>query len=124
EGAEVEVVSAAIDDTPVMQLAVSGSGDPEELGRRIESTLVPELEGVDGVSRVDVVGRTEQEVRVSVRPEDAEALDVPETAIPQALQTAGVVTPAGEGTVEGKSLSIEVGSSIGTLEDVQAIPVT
>lgn len=124
EGAEVEVVSAAIDDTPVLQVAVAGPGDAEELGERVESTLVPELEGVTGVSRVDVIGRTEQELRITVREQDAEDLDVTASSIPQSLQTAGVVTPAGEGLVDGKSLSIEVGSTLGTVEDVEAIPVT
>ncbi|MFC0674633.1 efflux RND transporter permease subunit [Brachybacterium hainanense] len=123
-GAEVEVVSAAMDDTPVLQVAVSSSGDAAGLGERLESTLVPELEGVEGVSRVDVVGLAEKQLRITVRAQDAEDLDVPAASIPQALETAGVVTPAGQGLVDGKALSIEVGASLGTVEDVQAIPVT
>jgi HAE1 family hydrophobic/amphiphilic exporter-1 len=132
EGAEVEVISASIDDTPVVQFAVSSSAaaddekddEKQALSTRLDDTLVPELEAVPGVARVDVSGQQEQQVSITFREDDAEKHEVTPATVPDALAAAGTVTPAGESEQDGKSLSVEVGESVESLDEIRATPLT
>ena len=51
DGVEPNVISASIDDFPVIQVAVTGYDDAETIQAQLEASVVPELEDVDGRQR-------------------------------------------------------------------------
>ena len=122
EDAEVEVLSYQMDDVPVTMFAVSG-GDPETLGDRLESELVPELQAVDGVSNVDVTGQTEQRVDITFRPEDVAEKNVVESSVPDELTAAGTVVPAGQSSEGDESMAVEVGTEVDAVEQIEKTPL-
>ena len=71
EGIEPNVISASIDDFPVIQLAVTGYDDEQTIQAELENTVVPELEDVAGVNAAQIVGGVGQ--RITITP-DQEAL--------------------------------------------------
>ena len=123
EGAEAEVLSQQIDDVPVVMFAVSAAGDPQKLGDRVDTELVPELQAVDGVAGVEVTGADEQRVNISFRPEDVNDKNVVTTSVPDELTAAGTVVPAGQSAQGDKSLSVEVGTELDAVKEIENTPL-
>ncbi|GAA1997560.1 efflux RND transporter permease subunit [Brevibacterium samyangense] len=131
--AMLETYGSSLDDVPVVVFAIADSAAGDEasgddadtaaLGERVENVLVPELEAVSGVSDVQVGGLVEEEVRLSFRPDDVEEHEVTVSAVAQELEAAGVVVPGGQTTVDERTLAIEVGSSLSSVEDVADVPL-
>ncbi len=121
--AEVEVLSQQIDDVPVVMFAVSGGDDQQQLGDLLEKNLVPELQAVDGVADVELAGQREQQVSITLRPDDVEDKNVVAASIPEELTAAGTVTPAGQSTVGDTSLSVEVGTQMDAVDAIGQTPL-
>ena len=119
--ADTQVITGSLDDLPVVQLSVSDDGDSGELADRLEDTVVPELEKLDGIRSVAVSGAPE--ARVLVEP-DLDALKdegLSPSMIPQALAASGAVSSAGTLTDGDRSLSVTVGERRTSAEDVAAV---
>lgn len=121
--AEVEVFSASMDDVPVVQFAVSGPEGDAELGTRVDSVLVPALQGVSGVQRVDVTGQQEEQVQLTFRAADVAAHRIDTAVVAPTLQAAGLVTAAGQSLADGRELAVEVGNPLATVEEIAATPI-
>ncbi|MGH3727508.1 MAG: efflux RND transporter permease subunit [Micromonosporaceae bacterium] len=121
---EPNVVAGSTDDIPVMALAVSDGSDQRELLDRLERSVVPELAGITDVRDVAVTGaRDEQVIITPDRRKLAKAGLTPE-AIPAALQANGISVPAGSLTRDEKTLSVEVGDQLTSLEDLEDLYLT
>ena len=57
------------DSFPVLQLSVTGARAVEEIQAIVESTILPEVQAVNGVFRVEVTGDVQRQVVISVDPE-------------------------------------------------------
>ena len=55
-GVSVETYAGSTDDLPALQLAVTSTEDPDELGERMRRTLVPAVKAVAGVRDVTLTG--------------------------------------------------------------------
>jgi HAE1 family hydrophobic/amphiphilic exporter-1 len=120
---EPEVMAGSLDDLPVVQLAVSGDGDEQELTDAIESVLVPELSGITEVRDVTVTGATEQ--RVVIDPDDEKLAEAGLTAaqLSSVLQENGTVTPVGAVTQDGETNSVQVGTSVDSAKELENLPL-
>ena len=105
--AEVEepsYVKLDLNDTPVVNLAVTsvGDADPTRLYRVADDVVRPRLEGVNGVGRVEVIGGAEPEVQVEVLPDKLRSYglaldDVTDAVRIQFLSTSGGQIKSGSG---------------------------
>jgi HAE1 family hydrophobic/amphiphilic exporter-1 len=117
------VISASIDDFPVIQLAVTGYDDAESIQSQLETTIVPEIEDVAGVNAAQIVGGVGQ--RVTITPDQAalaEAGYSPQ-AIRDALDQNGVLFPGGEITEDGETLTVQTGAKITSVDEIAALPL-
>lgn len=123
EGVDPNVISASIDDFPVIQLAVTGYDDEEAIQAQLESAVVPELEDVDGVNAAQIVGGVGQ--RVTITPDQAAlaAEGYSQQAIRDALDQNGVLFPGGEITEDDQTLTVQTGAKIGSVEEIAALPL-
>ncbi|MFC7025586.1 efflux RND transporter permease subunit [Promicromonospora thailandica] len=123
EGVEPEVVAGSLDDLPVVQLAVSGTGDEQELTDAIDDVLVPELSGIAEVRDVTVTGATERQV--VIEPDDAKlaAAGLSAAQLATLLQDNGTVTPVGAVTEDGTTSSVQVGTTVASVEELENLPV-
>ena len=69
ENVEPQVLSASIDDFPVIQLAVTGYDDQQSIQAQLERSVIPELEDVEGVNAASIVGGIGQ--RITITPDQA-----------------------------------------------------
>ncbi|MEV0809033.1 efflux RND transporter permease subunit [Micromonospora sp. NPDC050200] len=119
-----QVVTGSTDDLPAVVLAASGGGDERALAEKLRSTVVPELEGIDGVRAVAVTGTRDQVVTITPDPAKFAAAKLAPTAIGTALKTNGISVPAGTVTDGTRALPVQVGTPIATLDDLRGIVLT
>ncbi len=123
DGVEPTVLTASIDDFPVIQLAVSGYEDSDTIQSQLETLVVPEIEDVDGVNEAGVVGGIGE--RITITPDDDElaAAGYTQQAISDALEQNGILFPGGDITEDGETLTVQTGSKVTSVEEVAQLPL-
>ncbi|MFF4890259.1 efflux RND transporter permease subunit [Micromonospora chersina] len=121
EGVDPQVIAGSTDDLPAVVVAATGGADERALAEKLRGTVVPELEGLDGVRTVDVTGARDQVVTIVPDPAKLAAARLAPTAIAQALKTNGVALPAGTVIDGSRSLPVQVGTPIRTVDDLRGI---
>ncbi|MBG6059619.1 multidrug efflux pump subunit AcrB [Cryobacterium sp. MP_M5] len=117
-----QVISGSIDDFPVISLAVSG-GDQATLADDLKRSVLGDIRDVAGVREAALVGDVGR--RVTITP-DVAALTgrgLSTQAIRDALQQNGSLIPAGALSQDGKTLSVQAGTKLGSAEDIAALPL-
>ncbi|MGP3533382.1 efflux RND transporter permease subunit [Microbacterium sp. RD1] len=123
EAVEPNVISASIDDFPVIQVAVTGFDDAGATQAVLESTVVPDLEDVAGVNAAQIVGGLGQ--RITITPDAVALADrgFSQQAIADALDQNGVLFPGGEISEGDETLTVQTGAKITTVDDLAALPL-
>ena len=122
-GTVTEVYSGGADDMPAMMLSAGTTGDEATFGDALEQRLVPALQAIPGVQKTELSGREAQRIVVDLRPADVEKLKVDPAAIELALQTNGASLPAGQAATDEGSMPITVGTALGTVDEIGALPI-
>ncbi|WP_031084611.1 efflux RND transporter permease subunit [Streptomyces sp. NRRL WC-3549] len=122
-GVDPQVVAGSTDDIPTVVLAVTSDKDQQALADQLDRTVVPALEGIEGVGQVSVDGV--RELQVSVVPDDRKlaAAGLSTTALSQALQAGGATVPGGSFSEAGKSRTIQVGGAFTSLKQIEDLRV-
>lgn len=121
-GAEPTVFAGDFDQFPVIQLAVTSDAAPADLADRLDRLVVPAFEDLEGVRDVTVTGAPENRLEISLLPAAAR-LGVTGAQVAEALSANASLVPAGS-LVEGDtSLSVQVGTTPTTVEELGAVPV-
>ena len=123
DGVTSDVFAGSSSDIPVLALALTSDADADSFAERVDAELVPLIENVPGVRDVELSGRIQQRVVVTLDPAALAAHSVDGQVIAPLLRTAGTVVPAGTSVEGEQALSIEVGQENATLEDIAATPI-
>nr|MDT0662876.1 efflux RND transporter permease subunit [Micromonospora sp. DSM 115978] len=118
------VFAGSTDDLPAVVLAAAGGTDPRALAEKLSGTVVPELEGIEGVRTVEVTGTRDPVVLVTPDPAKFAAAGLAPTSLGEALQANGVTIPAGAVTQWDRTRPVQVGTRIATLDDLRDIYLT
>lgn len=81
---------------PVVLLGISSRLDPVELNQLVENQLRYRFVRIPGVAQVDLWGGYEREIRVALRLQRIQALQIPLDRVLQVLRDANLDAPAGE----------------------------
>ncbi len=122
--AQSQVFSGGTDGIPAMMISAGSSKSDTDFGEQVAQTVVPALQSVNGVQRVELAGREAQRIMIDLRPADVERLKIEPSAIPPLLQAYGAAMPAGEAPGADGKVAVTVGQAITSIEDLQALPVT
>ncbi|MFG2064307.1 efflux RND transporter permease subunit [Micromonospora sp. NPDC048871] len=123
EGVEPQVFAGSTDDLPAVVLAASGGGDERELAAKLREVVVPELAAIEGVRGVELTGVREELVVITPDPAKLAKAKVQPTAITTALKANGVAVPAGVVRDGERSLPVQVGAPLTTLEELREVVV-
>ncbi|SDH70145.1 efflux RND transporter permease subunit [Agrococcus jejuensis] len=123
DGITPTVLTGSIADLPILQIAVPRGDDEAALVDRIEQVVIPALERVDGVRGADLAGAEGQ--RVTIAPDDAALASAGLTrqAIGDAIDANGVLLPGGTVTEGDQTLSVQIGGTLASVDELSAIPV-
>ncbi len=89
------------DDLPIMRLGLKSSLDEVAFTRFIDDQIIPEINKINGVAQVKLLGAVTEEVTVNVDPLRLEALGVSLLQVVGAINSANVSIPSG--TIESLS---------------------
>ncbi|MDM7887373.1 efflux RND transporter permease subunit [Curtobacterium sp. RHCJP20] len=121
---QTQIVTGSFDDLPVLQLAVTASGNQEQLVDRLNATAVPDLEKLDGVRQADVFGNPGRRIVITPNEDELAARGLTTQSISDALDDNGTLIPGGTITQDGKTLSVQTGQRIASLDDIRGLPLT
>ncbi|MFI1193411.1 efflux RND transporter permease subunit [Micromonospora sp. NPDC020750] len=121
EGVDPQVLTGSTDDLPAVVIAAAGGGDERALADKLRDTVVPELESIEGVRTVTVTGTRDQVVTVTPDPVKLAAAKLSPAAIGTALKTNGVAVPAGAVSDGSRSLTVQVGTPVRSVDDLKGI---
>ncbi|MFW5419859.1 efflux RND transporter permease subunit [Nocardiopsis sp. CNT-189] len=122
EDVDPTVQSFSLDDMPVVMLAAgAGDGDAQALAEPLREQVIPELESIDGVRAAMLTGVVDS--KVTITPDEDELADagLSSADLTSALQSSGVMSPGGDITEDGRTLTVTTGGKLESLEDVEDI---
>jgi hydrophobic/amphiphilic exporter-1 (mainly G- bacteria), HAE1 family len=118
-----QAFAGSISDFPIVFLAVSSDKPLSELNSDLQRLSVPRLQKIDGVRGADVTGGATQHIEVLPRPEAMAANGASIESIRNALKNNGSLIPAGTIEEQGKTLSLQIGSPVDSLDTIRSLPL-
>jgi HAE1 family hydrophobic/amphiphilic exporter-1 len=112
------------DDIPAVVLAASSKGGEAQLASRLSSRVVPELGKIDGVRQVSLTGARDKDVLVTIDYAKLAGAGLPPNAVVDALKRAGTPTPAGTVTESDRTLSVQVGAELESIDTLRNLWLT
>jgi HAE1 family hydrophobic/amphiphilic exporter-1 len=113
------VFAGSTDDLPAIVLAASSTEDERTFAAKLDRSVLPELQGIDGVRDATVTGARELTVVITPDPATLAAAGADPTAIPALLRANGIATPAGTLTQGDTALTVQVGKPLASLDDLR-----
>ena len=118
-----QAIAGSISDFPIVFLAVSSDKPLSELNADLARLSVPRLQKLDGVRGADVTGGATQHIQILPRAADMAASGASIQSISDALKNNGALVPAGTIEEQGKTLSLQIGSPVDSLDAIKALPL-
>ncbi|MEU4687660.1 efflux RND transporter permease subunit [Actinoplanes sp. NPDC023714] len=119
-----QVFAGGTDDIPAIVLAATGGSDESDLLNRLDETVVPELSAISGVRDVQVTGARAEQVVITPDLAKMGAAGVSPQSLTTVLQANGVSIPAGAVVEDDKSLTVQVGSPITSVDQLKNVYLT
>ena len=123
DGVDPQVLSFSLSDLPILQIAVSSDLDAIALSDALDRVAVPELQRLDGVGSVDVLGTSTERVAITPDPAKLAAVGLSTQAIRDAIDANGVLLPSGQITEDGQTLTVQSGQRLGSVDEIAALPL-
>lgn len=121
-----EVAYYSTSSEPVMYTSVFAKegDDSEELVRFVKDSVIPELQGIEGVAEVQTFGLQDDGVYIRLNAPRMTALGVTYEEVQMALQTNNLSVPLGEVTMKNSNLPVFVQGDIRTIDDLKKLVVS
>jgi HAE1 family hydrophobic/amphiphilic exporter-1 len=123
DAADTQVLTFSFSDLPVIQIGVVSDLDPNELSQRLEASTVVELKKLDAVSDVSLLGTTQLRLVITPDPAQLAGRGLGTQAIRDALDSNGVLLPAGQITENEQTLTVQAGARIASVDEVAGLPL-
>ncbi|SDM98981.1 hydrophobic/amphiphilic exporter-1, HAE1 family [Fictibacillus solisalsi] len=117
----------SFNDLPILSLSVSDKDKSlKDLTKVVEDDVVPTLEGVEGVSSVQVAGQNVEEVQLNFKDDELKKNGLTEDSVKQFIKGANSSMPLGLYNFNNTEKSVVVDGSITTVKELKnlEIPVT
>ena len=108
---------------PVLQVSLLGDLEMTELQRLMDSLVLPAVVGIDGVFNVQVTGRTEPRVVVTLDPERLAEHELSRAQVSRVLSESNVALPAGAVSAGGQIVPVRASSGYGSVEEIRSLVV-
>jgi hydrophobic/amphiphilic exporter-1 (mainly G- bacteria), HAE1 family len=113
-----------INDFPILSLSISNNKQSlEELTKTVEQDIVPELEGIEGVSQVQVSGQYQKEVDISFDKKKLAQHGLTEDTVKQLIQGSDISVPLGLINFSDKEKSVVIDGNIHSLVDLKNLEI-
>ena len=111
-------------DAPVMRLALSSNIPVTQLKTRVDARVLPKLEGIGGVSRVDVTGAPKAQIRITLDAQKLSKYKLDANAINQAIRASSLAFPVGSVQDGGLNVPVKLESVAQSVASLASVVVT
>jgi len=124
DGVKDSTVSRINNDTfPVIQLSVSGARDIASIQRILDDQIIPRIEGVQGVFRIDILGEVDEKIFLTIDPDRLKDLELTMDDISNSVAFNNTSFPAGDINSGGTNYPVRTTHELGSLDDLQNLTV-
>jgi hydrophobic/amphiphilic exporter-1 (mainly G- bacteria), HAE1 family len=118
-----QVITFSTTDFPIISMAVTSDMDKHELASKLTNLTITNLKQLNGVSNVSLLGAVTQ--RITITPNATTLADDGLTvqSIKTALGANGTLLASGSITQNGKTLTVQSGTRIGSVSELAKIPL-
>jgi len=106
---------------PIATYAVSSPLPADQTRLLVEDAVKPLLQQIEGVAAVEVNGGLVREVQVNLDPRRLEALQLPITAVADALAAANIDLPGGKITAAGQNVTLRTKGEFKRLDEIAGV---
>ncbi|WP_409300955.1 efflux RND transporter permease subunit [Peribacillus sp. SCS-155] len=109
---------------PILSLSVSNDkASLASLTKNVEDEIAPALEGIDGVSNIQISGQQVQEVQLVFNDDKMKELGLTEDTVKGIIQGSDVTVPLGLYTFKDTEKSVRIDGNIATIDDLKNIEI-
>jgi hydrophobe/amphiphile efflux-1 (HAE1) family protein len=113
----------ALDELPVVRLAVAGNLSGTAFYDLVKNRVVPEIAQIKGVAQVAVLGGEEREIKINISSQRLEQYGLSLLQVAQAVQAANLDFPTGKVTGAEGQLRIRLAGKFLSLDDIRNLVV-
>ncbi|MFI6478783.1 efflux RND transporter permease subunit [Nonomuraea sp. NPDC050663] len=124
DSVDPQVVAGSTDDIPVLVLAVGDGGDERAMADKLRTIMIPELQAIEGVREATVTGVRDEQVVITPDLGKMLVAGVSPAQIPEVLRANGTPIPAGSLTSDDRTLTVQVGSRVDSIEKLKDLYLT
>ncbi len=125
DGVQNPTVSAIrFGDSPILKLAASSKLSAVELKTKVDSSILPKIEGVSGVSRVDLTGAPKAQIRVTLDQAKLDKYKLDANTILQAIKASTLSFPVGSIQDGGLNVPVKLEGVTQAVADLAGVVVT
>ncbi|MDN4072187.1 efflux RND transporter permease subunit [Fictibacillus terranigra] len=119
-----KVSRQSFNEFPILSLSVSDKNKSlKDLTKAVEDDVVPRIEGVEGVSSVQVAGQNVEEVELDFKQEKLKEKGLTEDTVEQFIQGANSSMPLGLYNFNDKEKSVVVDGKITTIKELKNLEI-
>ncbi|MDA8441179.1 MAG: efflux RND transporter permease subunit, partial [Peptococcaceae bacterium] len=104
---------------PVVSFGITGNVEQSIIQQYVDEHVKPLFASVQGIAAIDVQGTAVKQLNVKLDPAKLKTEQLSLDQVKQALQANNIGIPAGQVTLDGKALNVEVGSKLKSIADAQ-----
>jgi multidrug efflux pump subunit AcrB len=108
-------------DPTVFSLGIFGKVNQSNLEKFVSEKMIPMLESIEGVSKVDVGGIEEKALTIRLIPEELKKRGITLDDVKTAINANNLTIPTGDVTVSNQVLPVRVSKELKSLDDVKNI---
>ena len=121
---EPDVSRLSINAFPVISVSISDSKKSlEELTKMTEDTIIPEIEGIDGVSSTQISGQQVEEVQLTFDQQKLAQYGLDEATVKNMIKGSDVTFPLGLYTFGETEKSVVVDGNIANIDDLKSLKI-
>jgi multidrug efflux pump subunit AcrB len=120
---QIEFHRQGMDSLPIFTAGFFTNGDTSEIQKYVKNTVVPSLEGIDGVNKIDTSGIDEKKVYVELLPEQLKKYGLSTDQVKQFITGNNLSIPTGEIIVDDQTLPIRVSKELSSVKDIEDIDI-
>ena len=113
----------ALDELPVVRLAVAGNLTGPAFYDLVKNRVLPEIAQLKGVAQVSILGGEEREIKINISSDRLEQYGLSLLQVAQAVQTANLDFPTGKVTGTEGQLRIRLAGKFLSLDDIRNLVV-
>ena len=113
----------ALDELPVVRLAVSGNMSGTAFYDLVKNRVVSEIGQVKGVAQVNILGGEQREVKVNINSYKIEQYGLSLLQVSQAIQAANLDFPTGKVTDDVSQVRIRLAGKFNSLDEIRALVI-